>query len=240
MRLPSRSSGKGDNWGVSTPDIEKIIALEPDLILATSMHAKEVIPALEEKGLTVFALNPENLDEILESIQTVGKITGKEEEASELVTQLGNRIKAVTDKTEKLEEKPKVFHITWHDPLWSVGSETFIHDLIEKAGGENVFQDITGYKVVDLEEVIARNPEVIIGPTKHGTSEPIKWVKEEEPRLGSTDALKNDSLYTIKGDIVSRPGPRIVDALEWFAYFIHPKIFEAPKAEKSAYSLVGS
>ena len=226
---PAEALDKEKVGGFSTPDIEKIIALQPDLILAADIHAKETIPALEERGLVVFALAPKNLDGILEDIQMVGKITAKEEEASKLVTQMVSRIKAITDVTKDLDEKPRVFYITWHDPLWSAGSETHHQELIEKAGGENIFQDITGYKTVDLETAIVRNPEVIIACTGHGEAKdkPFEWAKEES-RLSVTAARKNNRIYQIDSDMVSRTGPRIVDALEWLAYFIHPEIFGEP------------
>jgi len=226
---PPQALEKEKVGGFSTPDIEKIIALQPDLILASSIHAQEVIPALEERNLTVFALAPEHLDGVLEDIRMVGKITGEEDEASKLVAQMGTRIKAITDKTNNLENRPRVFYITWHEPLWSVGSGPIIDELIEKAGGVNIFQDITGHKMVNLEEVIARNPEVIVACTGHGEAndEPFKWAKKE-PRLMVTEANKNNTIYQIDADLVSRDGPRIVDALEWLAYFIHPDIFGKP------------
>jgi len=228
---PPEALDKEKVGGYSTPDIEKIIALQPDLILASSIHAKELIPALEQRGLTVFALEPKSIDGILEDIRMVGKIAGKGKEASELVTQMENRIKVITDQTKDLEERPRVFYITWHDPLFSVGSETIIQELIEKAGGVNIFWDITGHKTVDLEPVIFRNPEVMIACTGHGEAEgkPFNWAKTGEPRLRVTEAYKNDRIYQINADLVNRSGPRIVEALEWFAYFIHPEIFGEPE-----------
>jgi iron complex transport system substrate-binding protein len=227
---PPEALDKEKIGSYSTPDIERIIALQPDLILANSIHAKEVIPALEDRGLTVFALAPENLDGILEDIQMVGKITGKEEEASKLMAQMENRIKTITDKTKNLEERPRVFYITWDDPLWSVGSETTAQELIDKAAGVNIFQDITGHRTVDLELVIAHNPEIIIACTGHGEAKdkPFEWAKSEL-RLGVTEARKNNRIHQIDADLVTRTGPRIVDALEEFAYFIHPEIFGKPK-----------
>ena len=227
---PPEALNKEKIGGYSTPDIEKIIALQPDLILANSIHAEEVIPALEEIGLTVFALAAENVDGILEDIRMVGKITGSEDEASKLATEMENRIEAITDVTKDLEERPRVFYITWHDPLFSVGSETTIQELVEKAGGANIFQDITGHGTVDLEEVIARDPQIIIACTGHGSAkaEPLEWAKEE-PRLGVTEARKSNRIYQIDADLISRTGPRIVDALEEFAWFIHPELFGKPK-----------
>ncbi len=223
---PPEALDKEKVGGYSTPDIEKIIALQPDLIVADDIHKEETIPALEDKGLTVFALMPGNLDGVLADIQMVGKITDKEKEAFELTTQMESRIEAITDKTENLQERPRVFYITWHDPLWTSGSGTFIHELIEKAGGVNIFQDVTGHKAVDIELVLARNPEVILACIGHGEAEdePFNWA-ESEPRLSATEARKNNRVYQIDADIVSRTGPRIVQALEELAQFIHPEIF---------------
>ena len=123
----------------------------------------------------------------------VGKITGKEEEASNLVTQMESRITAVIDETKNLEKRPGVFYITWHEPLWSVGSGTTTQELIEKAGNK-----------------------------------PFEWAKTE-PRLSVTEACKNNRIYQVDADLVSRAGPRVVDALEWFAYFIHPDVFGNPR-----------
>jgi len=228
---PPEALDKEKIGGYSTPNIEKIIELQPDLVLASSIHAKEFIPALEERGLTVFALAPENLDGIIEDIQMVGEVTGKEEEASELVTQMENRIEEITNTTKNMQEKPRVFFITWHDPLWSVGSGTIIQELIEKAGGVNIFQDITGHGTVDLEGVVFRNPEVIIACTGHGEakSKPFEWAKSDESRLQVTEAGKNNRIYQVDADLINRAGPRIVDALEWFAYFTHPEVFDKPK-----------
>ena len=139
-------------------------------------------------------------------------------------------MKAVTDNTKDLEGRPRVFYITWHDPLWSVGSGTTTQELIKEAGGKNIFHDITGHKTVNLELVIAHNPEVIITCTGHGEAKnkPFEWAKEE-PRLKVTEARRNNRIYQIDADLVTRSGPRIVDALELFAQFIHPEIFGQPK-----------
>lgn len=225
---PAEVLDKEKVGGFSTPDIEKIIALQPDLILAGSIHAKEVIPALEERGLTVFALAPENLDGILKDIEVVGKITGKGEEASKLVAQMEARIEAITDKTERLkpQERPSVFFITWHDPLKSMGSKSFPHELIEKAGGVNIFQDVEERNFqVEFETVVYCDPQVIIVTVGHaaGEAKAFEWAKEE-PRLKVTEAGKNSRIFPLDTGL-TRCGPRAVDALEEFAKFIHPEIF---------------
>jgi iron complex transport system substrate-binding protein len=216
--------------GFNTVDIEKIVALEPDLILATNIHKDEVIPALERLDLTVLTLDPRTLDEVLEAIILVGEVTGKGEEASRLVVGMQNRIKAVTDKTDSLPEgqRPRVFYIMWHDPLMTVGSTTRIHELIVKAGGINIAQGLTGgYPTISLEAVIQANPQVIVAGSGHGSGENLPFeFASTEPRLEDVDALINGRVYQINTDLIGRPGSRIVDGLEKFAEFIYPELFK--------------
>ena len=214
---PPEAKEKPSVGGYSTPNIEEVVALSPDLILATSVHEQRIIPQLEERGMTVFALNPKTIDEVLEAITLVGEITGQEKEASRLVAEMQNRIKMVTDKTDSLleEQRPRIFYIVWHDPLMTSGSGTFQHDLIQKAGGTNIARDLTGWPTISLEAVIEANPEVMIAGVGHGNTEDLnfQFIKTES-RLRDTDARQNNRVYAIDGNLVSRPGPRIVDGLE--------------------------
>jgi iron complex transport system substrate-binding protein len=207
-----------------TPDIEKIVALTPDLILVAYGTTMDVINNLIGLGLTVFGIKTTDLDDVLNDIKTIGEITDKEVEAQVLTSEMESRIQAVTNQTEELEQRPRVFYIVWHDPLWTAGSETFIHELIEKGGGVNICQNITGYTTISIEEVVARNPEVII------TSEwSFEWASNETGPLASTNASQSGRIYTCDDNLVQRPGPRLVEGLEWFAHFIHPEIFEEPE-----------
>ncbi len=226
---PPEAQEKPKVGGFSTPNIEEVVALEPDLIIATQRHEVSIIPALEGKGLTVFALDPKTLDEVLEAITLIGEITGKEAEASQLVTEMSNRIKAVTDKTDGLSEaqRPKVFSITWHDPLKTAGGDTWQDELIVKAGGINIAHELTGgYVPISLEAVIDANPEVIIADVGMGSGEdsPLHF-SLTETRLRGVDARINNQIYGIDVDLSGRPGPRIVDGLEQFAKAIHPELF---------------
>jgi len=220
---PPEALDKEKVGGYVTSDIEKIVALNPDLILAAHGLPLEVIDTLEGLGLTVFGIKTTDLDDLLNDIRRVGEITDKEVEALALTSEMESRIKAVTDATSELEERPKVFYIVSHDPLWTVGSGTFIQELIEKGGGLNICQDITGYTTISIEEVVARNPEIITA-----SEWSYDWAKNATELLG-TNASQEGRIYTVDDDLVQRPGPRIVDGLEWFAYFIHPEISEEPE-----------
>ena len=226
---PQAAATKPKVGGFSTVDIEKVVSLEPDLVLATNIHSKTVIPALEKLGLTVVALKPTSLPEVLDSITVVGKITGQNKQATKLVSDLRSRIEAITDKTQTLSsnQNPRVFYVTWHDPLMTAGMGTLADDVIANAGGQNIASDISGDKTIDLETVIYRDPQVIVASVGMGTGEDLPWqYVQTEPRLKNTQALLNDRIYKIDGDLIHRPGPRIVEALEQMAFFIHPELFK--------------
>jgi len=207
------------------PDIEKILTLNPDLILVAYGTPIDVINTLDGLGLIVFGIKSTDLDDVLNDIRTVGEITDKEVEAQALTAEMAVRIEAVTDQTEELENRPRVFYVIWHDPLWTTGSGTFMHELIEKGGGVNICGNITGYPTISIEEVVARNPEVIITSSWPDVYE---WAMNETA-LNPTDARQNDRVFACDDNLVQRPGPRLVEGLEWFAYFIHAEIFEEPE-----------
>ena len=225
---PEEAKTKPKIGGFSTVDIEKVVYLEPDLVLAAEIHSKTVIPALEKLGLTVLALAPVSLDEVTGNITLVGRVTGQDKVASKLVDDLRRRIEAVANKTQDLalDQRPRVLYLTWHDPLWTAGKDTLADEIITKAGGQNIAYDLSGDKVIDLETVLHRNPQVIIAAVGMGAGEDLTWqYVTTEPRLKNTEALLNNRVYKIDGDLIHRPAPRIVDALEQVAQFIHPGIF---------------
>ncbi|MFC1942605.1 ABC transporter substrate-binding protein [Chloroflexota bacterium] len=228
---PPEAKEKPNIGGYTTPNIEEIVALSPDLILATSKHKERIIPQLEEKGLTVFALDPKDLDNILASIKLVGDVAWKQDEAAKLLADMQGRITAVTDQTKSIpeEERPLVFYLTWHDPLKTSGQGTLNNELLQQAGGKNVFAEVTGSQSVDFEALVMRNPQVMIAGIGMGTGEDqtLTYLKAET-RLQNTEASKNSRIYGIDMDLTGRGGPRIVEGLEQFARSIYPEIFGPP------------
>ncbi|MGA8849506.1 MAG: cobalamin-binding protein [Dehalococcoidia bacterium] len=221
---PPEALDKEKVGGYANPDIEKIVALNPDLVLAGYGNPIEVVYTLAGLGLTVFGIKTTDLADLLNDIRRVGEITDKELDAQALTSAMASRIEAVTNQTEELEQRPRVFYIVWHDPLWTAGSGTFINELIEKAGGVNIFGNVISYPMVSIEDVLARDPEIII------TSElSYDWAKNAT-ELASTNASQTGRIYTVDDDLVQRPGSRLVEGLEWFAHFIHPEIFGEPES----------
>ncbi|MBI4296087.1 MAG: ABC transporter substrate-binding protein [Chloroflexi bacterium] len=227
--FPPEAKQKESVGGYSTPDIEKVVALKPDLIVATSTHEKKVIPELERRNIPIIALSPRSVPEILEGITLLGKVTGADSEARKLVNSMQGRINKVSKLTSQIApaERTRVFYVLWHDPLRTAGKDTFHDTLINLAGGVNIFGDVDRYGLVNLETVLDRNPQVILADTGHGSGgdAPFRWAMDES-RLKGTDALKKSLVFKIDADIVNRPGPRIVDAMEAMLQLIHPDLYK--------------
>jgi iron complex transport system substrate-binding protein len=233
---PAEAQDKTKIGGFSPTDIdvgiEQIVDIGPDLILATETHLTEVVPKLEEfvpeATILVLLTQTESFDVIFEAINLVGQCTGTGETAAQLVADMSDRIKATTDITDNLTdaERPSVFYIVWHDPIFAIGGGTLGNTLIEAAGGINIFRDTTGSPIVDLEAIIDRNPEVILGSSAVGAGAdlPYQFALTDE-RLSGVDARLNNRVYGANDDIYGRPGPRLVEALEELAKLLHPELF---------------
>ncbi|MFC1947492.1 ABC transporter substrate-binding protein [Chloroflexota bacterium] len=226
---PAAAGEKPKVGGYADADVEKIIAAEPDVIFVTDIHVDEVLPKLEDLGQTVVVIDPRTLDKVLESFMLIGKVTGTSTKASQVVTDMSERIKKITDKTAGLStvNRPRVFYVMWHDPLMTVGSDTRIHELIEKAGGINIFADTTGYPTIELEILVEANPQVIIAGTGmgEGADAPFTFAKTES-RLADSEARKNNMIYEINTDLVGRPTERMIEGFEQMAKMIHPGLFD--------------
>lgn len=221
-----------DTIGGFSPDtisVETIVALQPDVVFSAGGLQMPVIEALEKLNIPVVALDPATIDGIYSDIELVGKITGNEDGAAAVVNDMQTRIAAVTDVVSQVpaEERPTVFWETWDDPLMTAGPTSFIGQMIEAAGGVNIFGDITDqqYPVISAEEVISRNPQVIMGSDSHGDKLTVEAMSAR-PGWDQIDAVQNGRIYLIQGDIASRAAPRVADAIEVMAKSLYPDLFK--------------
>jgi len=230
---PEAAKSKPRVANYTTPNLEKVVSVKPDLILAEEIQEKTALPAMEKLGLTVIVTKDKTLDDILNDIKLVGQVNGKKEEAAMLVDNLNARIQAVVSKTSTLntEQRLKVLYVIWHDPIWTMGGNTFVNDLIWKAGGINIFaDDFEKSRVVSLESIIQKNPQVIIVSGMATSGDLIYNNIKKETRLEGVDAMRNNRICRVSdANLVERPGPRIVDGLEEVAKLLHPEIFDTAK-----------
>jgi len=224
---PPAAADKTKIGGFSTVSIEKVIAIEPDLIFAAPANTEEVINRLRTLGMTVVILDPQTIDDVLHDIELVGRATGQEEEASALIEGLQARIETVAGTaTENHDGHPSVAHVIWHNPLWICGNGTFQNEVITMTGGTNAFGSVNGWSIVSQEEFITANPDYILVSSGSGMDrdeyDAIYNYIIHEPRLQRLDAVRDGRIYVIDADVVSRGSPRIVDALEEVAGYLNP------------------
>ena len=211
------------------PNLEVITSLNPDLILASGGVQVESVDTLRNLGYKVLVLDPTNVDGILNNIELVGNATGNRAEATALVNDITNRITAV-ENTVANAAKPKVYYEVYYESTssWTIGAKAWQSELIEIAGGTNIFGDQQiDYYQYQVEALIDRNPDVIILPGEGmgtGTASTFDAVKAR-PGWDTTNAVQNNRLYQINSDIIERAGPRIADAIEQLAAFFHPELF---------------
>ncbi len=215
--------------GYSTVNIEKVVAAQPDLVLAALGNTEEVVTYMEGLGLTVVSLNPASIQGVVDDVRIVGTATGNAQEAATLASSMEQRIEAVRTKAAAATEWPTVAHVVWYDPIWVSGTDTFQNEMFEIAHAKNAFPDIEGWQVVGLEDFITTDPDIILVNSGSGMGEAgydlIYTYMMEEPRLQGVTAIREGRVYIVESDTIDRGGPRIVDALEEVAADIHPDIF---------------
>jgi iron complex transport system substrate-binding protein len=211
-----------------TISIEQIVALDPDLVLATGGFQLETIQALEPLGIPVIALDPNSLDTVMAMIELLGQLTGHDAEAAAVVADMTQRMAVVTGIAAGIpaEERLTVYWQIWDEPLMSAGPKAFPGQLIDLAGGSNVFADSGEfYPMVSAEEVVSRNPQVIMGPNSHGDRLTIETF-QQRPGWTEIEAVVNGRIHVVDDNIISRAGPRLVDALEDIAQALYPEIYQ--------------
>lgn len=201
------------------PNIERIIALRPDLILvSTASQLETFTKQLDERGIAVFVTDPHDLEGVFLSIQTLGDILGRPDSGSKLVDDL--RVRAASVEASVKDRPPvTVFYQVSPQPLWTAGRGSWITDLIRRAGGKSVTGEVRGeWLRYSDEAAMASRPEAIIMATGDDKM-------EVAAALQKSPAVLNKRIYGIKGDYLSRPGPRLVDGLEQIARALHPEAF---------------
>jgi iron complex transport system substrate-binding protein len=217
--------------GYSNPNLETIVALQPDLVLAPRDFIRpDVLGKLEQLKIPTFVVEAKTVEDIASQIQLIGRMLDRSEVANPIAMELRRRLTELKRRTEMLA-RPRVLYVLNSQPLITVGPGSFIHQLIEIAGGANVASGAASpYPRLSIEAVLKEDPQLIIFPV--GASEGIPQGEQELWRRWKTiTAVKTDSFHHIASDLLNRPGPRIVLGLEKLAEIIHPEVFASSNPE---------
>jgi iron complex transport system substrate-binding protein len=226
---PEQAKSKSKVGGYLNPNIEAIALLQPELVVTTlKTDTPRLIQQLENFGIKVFVLDPQKIEDILDNISSLARLTYREEKAGELIRTFKERLEKIKRKINGIY-RPGVFLEMGDDPLISVGPGSFASDLLEIAGGRNVLsRSSSRYFKCTLEEVLLANPEVIIICSMSSDDSCLaqkRWWK----RWTNISAVHNNRIYVVEADLITRPGPRMVEGLIEIAKAIHPEIFLQPE-----------
>lgn len=211
--------------GMGKPNIETILTLRPDLIIASNIHAYDATRKLQESGITLLQFKMERFEDIFAAIEGIATKTDAEARAAELTANMRNTLATVAQSYRDTPEaeRPRVFFEIWQDPLGTIGGSSFVNDVIERAGGVNVARDLEDpYPRISSEAVVGWNPDVII---LGYMSESGLTAKHIAQRIGWSEikAVKSGRIVTsIPADLLLRPGPRLVDGIAMLSDILYP------------------
>jgi iron complex transport system substrate-binding protein len=211
-------------------NLEKIISLKPDLVLAqasSALNSKEGLQQLRDAGIKVLVVNDaQNFEQVYASIDMIGKATGEKKNANKIIKGMKEKLAEIKAKAGKIKERKKVLvEVSPAPDIYTPGKDTFMGDMLTAINAENIAKDQKGWVKIDQEAMIKRNPDVIITTYGYYVKNPVKQVLS---RTGwqNVNAVKNKQVIDVNSDIVTRPGPRIVEGVEELAKAVYPKVFK--------------
>ena len=207
------------------PDLERIVALKPDLCIAVrDGNPGNIVAELEALGIPVYAVDPRNLDTAVDTVLEVGQLLNATAKAQHLANEMRARIERVKVRVAGTGRRPRVFFQIGTAPIVSAGTNTVINELIVAAGGQNLAEGPASYPRFSREQVLALQPEVIIITAM--TKEPdLEEVGAEWRQYEGLPAVRNNRIFIVDGDLFDRPTPRLIKGLETLAGIIHPELF---------------
>ena len=208
---------------LTEPNIEKIVELKPDVVIASTHFKKDVLTKLEKMNIKVVVLyGPETFDGVYDTISKVAEVINAKSQADKLVLDMKNKVSSINDKV-KDKNKPKVYYVVSYGKMgdFTSGGDTFIGNMIEMAGGNNVASDVKGWKY-SVEKLVEKNPDIIICSKYFDAKKGI----QQTPGYKDLKAVKDGKLIEIDNNLLDRQGPRVVDGLEALAKIIHPEAFK--------------
>lgn len=225
---PPKASTKEVIGGMLDPNIEKIQALNPDLIIAFRGNPLRILKRLHSLDLPVFVLQMgTSLESVFSVIQKIGTVTLKRPQAQRLVDFLKERAHQIQLNLQGVQKKPQVFISLHGKGFWTSGEESFIHDLIQKAQAINIAGSISRrWLLFNREQILHEDPDIIIilSRSKKQFTEAKEWFQSRD-YLQNIRAVKKNRIYFMDEDLATRPGPRLLKALSQLARICHPERF---------------
>lgn len=206
-------------------NVEKIVALQPDLCLATrDGNPYPAIEQLERAGIPVYALDPRDLPAIMDTILDLGRVLDAEEKARQVAGAMQQRVQEIKEVVAQAESRPRVFYQIGVSPIVSAGKDTFAHELITLAGGENIAAQVKQYPRYSREDVLVFNPDIILINTMGKEEMMVQEEKEKWQKFHQIRAVKNGRIHALDPDLFNRPTPKLTKALVILVQLFHPQL----------------
>lgn len=206
--------------------LEAIVAAKPDLVLAKWDTHQPLVDSLDRMGMRTLGIGPESLEQLFEEAQWIGKLTDRNDEAAALVSRMRARRERLTSLVARVQPTPKlkVFYEVWDNPLMTAGPDSFIDQLLQLAGLDNIIRDTAiAYPRINAETVLKGNPDLILAPTTHFEEVEVESIGQRTGWQGIT-AVQQHRIHLISGDEISRCGPRMLDALGEIILAAYPEV----------------
>jgi iron complex transport system substrate-binding protein len=208
----------------SQPNLEVLLALEPQLVLAPpSFLRADLLAKLEQLKIPTFVLESKTVEGIFGHIQLLGRMVGRAKEANAYTAAMRKQIADLTKRVQGLS-RPTLLYVLNSEPLITVGPGSFIHHLIELAGGRNAAERANApYPRLTMEEVLTQNPDILLFPI--GEYEGIPQAEQDRwKRWDSLRAVQEGKLFQVQSDLLNRPGPRVIEGLRHLVALLHPDV----------------
>ncbi|MCU5746883.1 ABC transporter substrate-binding protein [Staphylococcus sp. SQ8-PEA] len=197
---------------------EALLKAKPDLILAHESQQtsnKETLDSLKKSGVkVVYVKDAQSIQQMYDSFKQVGRVTGKDKQAEELVTTTKKKIHKVVASVPEHKKEQRVFMEVSSEPeIYTAGKHTFFNDMLKKLHAQNCFSDLKGWQKVSKEQIIRQNPDIIVGTTGQSNKDFRKMI-DKQGGMDKTTAVKEGNVQSVNGDQISRPGPRIDEGLK--------------------------
>ncbi|PAV27994.1 ABC transporter substrate-binding protein [Virgibacillus profundi] len=208
---------------------ELILTLLPDIALVTDYHYNnhpEILEQYEEVGIKVIVIgSATSFEDVYSKIKMIGTATGTQSEAEEITADMKQRLESIKEKAESITDKKKVWvEVSPAPDIFTTGQNTFMHEMLESIQAINAAEDVEGWVKFTEEEIVNLNPDIIITTYGYYIENPKEEVLSRNG-WAEVPAVKNDQVFDVDNDMVTRPGPRLIEGVETLAKLIYPKVF---------------
>lgn len=222
---PPEAQRRARVGGPINPNLEQIVSLHPDVVLATRvLNRAETVEALDRLGIPVYTTDPRTVEDVVASTRRLGEVLGARSSGESLAAAMERRL---ADLARRLAGRAprRVFFVVWLDPVISTGQRTFLADALRHAGAESVVSAAQDWPQINIEEVLRQNPDYLVFAGVH-QDDPQGAISSLKKRPGwsSLDAVR-EGHFAVVSDALDRPAPRMLDAIEDLAHQLHPDAF---------------